>query len=62
MITVNEFIERLQRISEDKRKLPIITICPNGIETEPKIKMKFENYGSPLNEDKLESMVITWRD
>jgi len=61
-MTVDEFIIDLQSISENKRKLPIIIICPNGIETSPKIKMKFENYGSPLLGDKLESIIITWRD
>ena len=60
MITVNEFIKKLEKISKDKRELPIIVICPNGMEVEPKIKMKFENYGSPLLGDKIESIVITW--
>lgn len=58
--TVNDFIKELQSISEDKRELPIIIQCPNGLEVEPRIKMKFENYGSPLLGDKLESMVVTW--
>lgn len=61
-MTINEFIKELQSISEDKRELPLIIQCPNGLEVEPKIKMKFENYGSPLMGDKLEAMVITWRD
>jgi len=61
-MTVNEFILELQSISTDKKELPIIIQCPNGLEVEPKIKMKFENYGSPLLGDKLEAMVITWRD
>ena len=60
MITVNEFIKKLEKISKDKRELPIIVICPNGMEVEPKTKMKFENYGSPLLGDKIESIVITW--
>lgn len=34
----------------------------NGLEVYPSIKMKFENYGSPLLGDKLEAMHITWRD
>lgn len=60
-MTIDKFIKELQLISEDKRKLPLIIQCPNGLEVEPKIKMKFENYGSPLLGDKLEAMVITWR-
>lgn len=61
-MTIDKFILELQRISPDKRKLPLIIICPNGLEVEPKIKMKFENYGSPLSNDKVEAMVITWQD
>lgn len=61
-MTVNELIVKLQSISTDKKELPIIIHCPNGLEVEPKIKMKFENYGSPLLGDKLEAMVITWKD
>ena len=30
--------------------------------TYPTVKMKFENYGSPLLGDKIEAMVITWKD
>jgi hypothetical protein len=50
------------QISEDKRKLTLKTQCPNGLEVYPSIKMKFENYGSPILGDKLEAMHITWRD
>jgi len=60
--TINDFIKELQSISEDKRNLPLIIQCPNGLEVYPSIKMKFENYGSPLLGDKLESMMITWKD
>lgn len=60
--SLNDFIIRALRISEDKRKLPLITQCPNGIEVFPSIKMKFKNYGSPLVGDELEAMAITWRD
>lgn len=59
-MTINKFIKELQKINKDKRELPLIIICPNGLEVEPKIKMKFENYGSPILGDKLEAMVITW--
>lgn len=59
---LNDFILEALQISEDKRKLPLKTQCPNGLEVYPSIKMKFENYGSPLLGDKLEAMMITWRD
>ena len=62
METIDTFINKLQAISEDKRKLPLIIQAPNGTEVAPSIKMKFENYGSPLLGDKLEAMVITWKD
>ena len=60
-ITINNFIEELKRISPEKRELPLRIQCPNGLEVAPKIKMKFENYGSPLLGDKLEAMMITWQ-
>ena len=60
--SLNDFILEVLQISEDKRKLPLKTQCPNGLEVYPSIKMKFENYGSPLLGDKLEAMHITWRD
>ena len=60
--TINDFIKELQSISADKRELPLIIECPNGLEAYPTIKMKFENYGSPLLGDKIEAMMITWKD
>jgi hypothetical protein len=57
---INDFILELLSISEDKRILPLFIQCPNGLEVYPSIKMKFENYGSPLLGDKLEAMVITY--
>ena len=62
MDTIDDFIKELQSISEDKRKLPLVITCPNGLEVYPSIKMKFENFGSPLLGDKIESMMITWQD
>ena len=59
---LNDFILEALSISEDKRQLPLITQCPNGLEVHPSIKMKFENYGSSILGDKLEAMMITWRD
>lgn len=60
--SLNDFILEALLISEDKRKLPLKTQCPNGLEVYPSIKMKFENYGSPLLGDKLEAMMISWCD
>ena len=59
---LNDFILEALSISEDKRQLPFTTQCPNGLEVFPSIKMKFKNYGSPLLGDKLEAMMVTWRD
>ena len=60
--SLNDFILEALQISEDKRELPVKIQCPNGLEVAPSIKMKFENYGSPILGDKLEAMHITWRD
>lgn len=60
--TLNDFILEALQISEDKRNLPFKIQCPNGLEVYPSIKMKFENYGSPLLGDKLEAMHVSWRD
>ena len=60
--SLNDFILESIQISEDKRKLPLMIQCPNGLEVHPSIKMKFENYGSPLLGDKLEAIHITWRE
>lgn len=59
---LNDFILEALSISEDKRQLPFLIQCPNGLEVHPSIKMKFKNYGSSLFGDKLEAMMVTWRD
>ena len=61
-MNIDEFIIELQSISEVKRKLPILIQCPNGMYTNPNIKMKFDGTGHPILGDKLEAMVVTWRD
>jgi len=58
--SLNDFILKALKISEDKRKLPFMIQTPNGMEVFPSIKMKFENYGLPLLGDKLEAMHVTW--
>ena len=37
--TVNQFIEELQLISEDKKKLPMVIERPDGELTSPSLKM-----------------------
>lgn len=59
---LNDFILEALSISEDKRQLPFLIQCPNGLEVYPSLKMKFENYGSPLLGDEIEAMMVTWRD
>jgi hypothetical protein len=59
MKTIDDFIKELQRISEDKRKLPLVVQCPNRELTYPKIKMFWDdpsNFGK-TNPDK---MFIDW--
>jgi hypothetical protein len=61
MKTIDEFIKELQRISEEKRKLPLVTQCPNGELTTPSVKMMWDE---PLEmfEKEPDKMIITWKD
>lgn len=59
---LNDFILKALTISEEKRRLPFLIQCPNELEVFPSLKMKFENYGSPLLGDEIEAMMVTWRD
>ncbi len=61
MKTIDDFIKELQRISEDKRKLPLVVQCPNGSLTSPSIKMMWDE---PLMmfEKEPDKMIISWRD
>ena len=61
MKTIDDFIKELQRISENKRKLPLVIQCPNGELTSPSIKMMWDE---PLEmfEKEPDKMIITWRD
>jgi hypothetical protein len=58
MKTVDDFIRELQSISENKRKLPIVIVRPNGSSVYPKIKMRAKAWMTPQQE--IEMMVITW--
>jgi len=60
--TIDDFIKDLQSISPDKRKLPLVIDCPNGLEVYPSIKMRWKDGIMFAKDAKLESMVITWRD
>lgn len=59
--TIDDFIKELQRISEDKRKLPLVIDCPNGMEVYPAIKMRWDNIAETFTKAP-DKMVITWRD
>jgi hypothetical protein len=61
MKNINDFIKELQRISEDKRNLPLVIQCPNGELTSPSIKMMWDD---PLQmfEKSPDKMFISWRD
>lgn len=61
MTTIDEFIKQLQRISEDKRKLPLVIQCPNGELTSPKIKMNWDEPTEMLSKSP-DKMIITWQD
>ncbi len=60
MKTIDDFIKELQRISEEKRKLPLVIQCPNGELTSPSIKMAWDDE-SQICVHGPDKMVITWR-
>ena len=66
MKTIDDFIKELQRISPDKRQLPLVIVCPNGNITSPCVKMLMRDIRTEMKEgehfDDIVSMVITWRD
>jgi hypothetical protein len=62
MKTIDDFIKELQRISEDKRKLPLVIQCPNGELTSPSIKMMWDNPFETLTLEKgPDKMIIDWK-
>jgi hypothetical protein len=61
MKTIDDFIKELQRISEDKRKLPLVIQCPNGEITSPSIKMMWDEPLMALEKEP-DKMIISWRD
>lgn len=58
--TIDDFIKQLQAISEDKRKLPLVIDCPNGLEVYPEIKMRWDNQMDILSGKMPDKMVITY--
>lgn len=59
--TIDDFIKQLQAISPEKRKLPLVVDCPNGLEVYPSIKMRWnDRFG--MFEKGPDKMVITWQD
>ena len=61
MKTIDDFIKELQRISEDKRKLPLVVQCPNGELTSPSIKMMWDNQMETFQHGP-DKMIISCRD
>jgi hypothetical protein len=61
MKTIDDFIKELQRISEEKRKLPLVIQCPNGELTSPSIKMVWDDESQVLVHGP-DKMIITWRN
>ncbi len=59
-MTIDKFIKQLQAISEEKRKLPLVIDCPNGLEVEPSIKMRWSE-SLEIFEKAPDKMVITWQ-
>lgn len=60
-MTIDKFIIELQRISEDKRKLPLVIDFPNGLQVEPTIKMRWDNPYDMLTTPP-DKMVLTPKD
>jgi len=61
MKTIDDFIKELQRISEEKRKLPLVIQCPNGELTSPSIKMMWDDQAKVFEKGP-DKMFISWRD
>lgn len=60
MNDINQLIKRLKAISPEKRKLPLVIHCPNGLEVFPSIKMAWNERFPPLGSGP-DKMVITWQ-
>ncbi len=60
-MNIDDFIKELQRISPDKRQLPLVVYCPNGEQVSPSIKMIFKDNILLSPDSQVEKMVITWQ-
>ena len=58
-MTVDDLILRLQMISENKRKLPIVIDAPNGLELTPYPKMRWDNPNEMFSKAP-DKIVLTW--
>ena len=59
MKTIDDFIKELQRISEDKRQLPLVILAPNGELLSPSIKMMWDNQMDFFKKEP-DKMIISW--
>jgi hypothetical protein len=59
--SINDFIKELKAISPEKRKLPLVINCPNGMQVYPQIKMQFTDDIMFTKDSKVGKMVITWK-
>jgi len=57
---MNDFIKELMKISENKRKLPLVIQSPNGELTSPSIKMVWDDEFQVFVKEP-DKMIITWR-
>lgn len=58
--SIDSFIRELQAISDNKRKLPLVIDCPNGLQVYPEIKMRWNNALDMFSKDP-DKMVITYQ-
>jgi hypothetical protein len=57
---IDDFIKELQRISENKRKLPLVITCENGLQVKPQIKMQWKDDNMFAEGNEIVRMVITY--
>lgn len=59
-MTVNDFINELQKLPDERKEKEIVVIAPNCMEFEPKLRIKLIDKYDVLNksENNIESTVI----
>jgi len=57
-MNIIRFEKILKRFSRQKRKLPLLIQCPNGLLVEPQVKMKFKDDN--IFSGEVVALVITW--